>query len=143
MIDEIKSKMGSTIPDCIIASVGGGGLMCGIIEGLIRNQWINEDIKIVAVETEGADCFNQSVKQNKLVTLNAITRYSIDINHLYWLNINCIFLFVLPSVAKSLGAKTCSKKLFDYYKQYKDKIESIVLSDEESLKGSLRFLGRK
>ena len=66
--------MRDIVPDCIIASVGGGGLMCGIIEGLIRNDWIETNIKIIAVETQGADCFNQSIKQNKIVTLDSISR---------------------------------------------------------------------
>jgi L-serine/L-threonine ammonia-lyase len=57
-------------------SVGGGGLICGLIEGLIKNNWINHDIKIVAVETEGCDCFNKSAKEKKLVTLEKITRYN-------------------------------------------------------------------
>lgn len=74
MIDELKVQMKDKVPDCIIASVGGGGLMCGIVEGLIRHGWIDRNIKIVAVETEGADCFNQSIKANKLVTLDSITR---------------------------------------------------------------------
>jgi L-serine/L-threonine ammonia-lyase len=64
----------NAIPDCIIGSIGGGGLMCGIIEGLIRTNLIKEDIQLVAVETLGADCFSQSVIQNKLVTLDRITR---------------------------------------------------------------------
>jgi L-serine/L-threonine ammonia-lyase len=99
------------VPECIIASVGGGGLMLGLIEGCIRHGWMDKNIKLIAVETRGADCFSESVKQNKLVTLNAIT-----------------------SIAKSLGAKTCSSKLFDYYNLYKDKIESIVLSGINTLK---------
>jgi L-serine/L-threonine ammonia-lyase len=111
MIEEIEEQLGSIVPDCIIASVGGGGLMLGLIEGCIRNGWMNKNIKLIAVETHGADCFSESVKQNRLVTLDAIT-----------------------SIAKTLGAKTCSSKLFEYYNLYKDKIESIVLSGINTLK---------
>ncbi len=74
IIDELQEQMSDTVPDCIIASVGGGGLILGVIEGCIRNKWIESGIKIIAVETEGADCFHQSVKQDKLVTLHSITR---------------------------------------------------------------------
>lgn len=105
------------MPDCVIASVGGGGLMLGLIEGAIRHDWMSKDFKLIAVETEGANCFAESIKHNELITLDAIT-----------------------SIAKTLGAKTCSQKLFDYYKQYKDKIESIVLPDHDSVLGCLNFL---
>lgn len=66
--------MSGKVPDCIIASVGGGGLMIGLIEGLVRNEWIDK-VKVIAVETIGTDSFAQSVRQNKLATLNQISRY--------------------------------------------------------------------
>ena len=111
LIDEIKDQMGDKIPDCIIASVGGGGLMIGLIEGLIKNGWMEKEIKLIAVESRGADCFSESIKQQKLITLDSI-----------------------QSVCKSLGAKTCSKKLFEYYNQYKNKIESVVLEGITNIK---------
>lgn len=77
MIDEIKDQMGAIRPDCIVASVGGGGLLLGVIEGCIKNKWIQSDMKIIAVETEGADCFHQSIEQDKLVTLQSITRLEV------------------------------------------------------------------
>lgn len=77
MIDEIQAQMPGTPPDCIIASVGGGGLLLGVIEGCIRNKWIESDMKIIAVETEGADCFHQSIEQDSLATLHSITRSDI------------------------------------------------------------------
>lgn len=74
LIEEIFHQLENLIPDCIVCSVGGGGLILGIIEGLIQTGWINKDIKIIAVETEGADCFNASIKAGLLVSLNEITR---------------------------------------------------------------------
>ena len=88
----------------VFISKGGGGLFLGLIEGCIRHGWMDKNIKLIAVETKGADCFSESVKQNKLVTLDAIT-----------------------SIAKTLGAKTCSARLLAYHNQYKANIESIVL----------------
>jgi L-serine/L-threonine ammonia-lyase len=76
IVDELKEQLNNNeMPDCIIASVGGGGLALGIIEGLIRNNWMDKNIKFIAVETVGADCFNRSIKENRLVTLDGITRY--------------------------------------------------------------------
>ncbi len=74
VIDEISEQMNGQVPDCIVASVGGGGLVLGLIEGMIRNGWLSRGMKIITVETEGADCFNKSVKSNQLVTLDSITR---------------------------------------------------------------------
>jgi len=59
-------------PDVIITCVGGGGLLNGVLQGLSRVGW--EDVPVVAMETVGADCFNQSVKAGKIITLPDITR---------------------------------------------------------------------
>ena len=37
IIDEIAEEIDK--PDAIILSVGGGGLFCGVNEGLLRNRW--------------------------------------------------------------------------------------------------------
>jgi threonine dehydratase len=42
-------------PDCIVLSVGGGGLLVGVQQGLKRNGWA--DVQVLAVETEGAASF--------------------------------------------------------------------------------------
>lgn len=53
-------------------SVGGGGLLCGVIQGLEDVGWT--DVPIIAMETVGADCFNAAVKAGRVVTLDDITR---------------------------------------------------------------------
>lgn len=60
-------------PGAIVLSVGGGGLLNGVVEGLRRVNWA--DVPIVAIETDGAHCLNAAMKAGKLVTLPAITRY--------------------------------------------------------------------
>ncbi len=92
IVDELKAEL-DTKPDLIIVSVGGGGLMNGIVEGLIRNGW--EDVHILAVETHGADSLYQAVEAGKLITLDDIT-----------------------SVAKSLGAKQVATKTLENAKQF-------------------------
>ena len=74
IVDEIREDMADVVPDCIIASVGGGGLVCGIMQGVVNNRWIDKDVTVIAVETTGADSFYQSVLANKLITLDEITR---------------------------------------------------------------------
>lgn len=72
MMAEAKEQLPCQ-PDVIVASVGGGGLLNGIIEGLWNVGW--NDVPVVAMETEGADCFNAAIKAGKLVTLPDITRF--------------------------------------------------------------------
>lgn len=59
-------------PDVVIASVGGGGLLNGVLLGMQKVGW--SDVPCVAMETEGADCLNASLKAGKLVTIPDITR---------------------------------------------------------------------
>lgn len=60
-------------PGAIVLSVGGGGLLNGVVEGLRRAGWA--DVPIVAMETLGADSLNAAMKAGELVTLPEITRY--------------------------------------------------------------------
>ena len=39
VIDELKTDLNGTKPSLIICSVGGGGLLLGILNGLKRNGW--------------------------------------------------------------------------------------------------------
>ncbi|KAF9580379.1 hypothetical protein BGW38_003010 [Lunasporangiospora selenospora] len=88
MIAELKEQMGGVTPDAIICSVGGGGLISGVILGCQAAGWDN--VPILAVETHGANSFQQAVLAGKLVTLPKIT-----------------------SIATTLGAKTVSAKALE------------------------------
>jgi L-serine/L-threonine ammonia-lyase len=59
-----------TKPGAIVVSVGGGGLLCGLVEGLHDVKW--NDVPVLAVETEGAASFAASVRAGCLVTLDRI-----------------------------------------------------------------------
>lgn len=99
--------------DAIICSVGGGGLFCGIMEGLKQAQ---QKTKVIAVETDGADSLYQSVQKQELITLPAIT-----------------------SIATTLGARTVAKQAF-MHATSGDQVKSILLSDTEAIEGCKRFL---
>lgn len=105
-------QQGLSKPDVVILSVGGGGLACGVLEGMHQHKW--ENVPLIAVETKGADVFAQSVKANKLVTLDVIT-----------------------SKATSLGAKRVAQKLMGWTKIHK--IENIVVTDEEAEQACWNF----
>lgn len=99
-------------PDVVIAAVGGGGLACGILQGLHEVGWA--DVPLVAVETKGADSFYQSVQAGKIVTLDKIT-----------------------SRATSLGAKRIADALWDWNTRHT--IHSLVVSDDQAESACRRF----
>lgn len=111
LIDEVVSQ-GMQPPDAVIVSVGGGGLACGVLEGMQQQGW--HDVPLIAVETEGADAFFQSVKANHRVTLPTIT-----------------------SKATSLGAKSVTPRLMQWTNEHP--IKNIVVSDAEAEAGSRAF----
>lgn len=100
-------------PDAIVLSVGGGGLLSGVAEGLHRNGWGH--IPILAVETDGAASFHEATKAGRPVELESIT-----------------------SIATSLGAKRVCEKAVQWSKSRP--IRSIVVSDQSALSGCERFL---
>lgn len=55
-------------PDIVLAGVGGGGLLSGLIKNLPETD-------IIGVEPKGAASMYQSLKQNKLVTLENIDSF--------------------------------------------------------------------
>jgi L-serine/L-threonine ammonia-lyase len=62
MIDEVARA--GWRPDAVVLSVGGGGLLCGVVEGLQRNGW--RDTPVIAVETHGTDSLAQSLAAGSL-----------------------------------------------------------------------------
>lgn len=111
LVDEVVRS--GPKPGAIVLSVGGGGLLCGIVEGLRRNGWA--DVPIVAVETDGASSFAQSIRAGYRVTLEKIT-----------------------SVATPLGAKQVCEQAFAYSKEHP--IRSAVVSDKAAVLACERFL---
>src|SRR5215471_13001388 len=63
MIDEV-ARAGRR-PDAVVVSVGGGGLLCGVVEGLQRNGWAH--MPVIAVETHGTDSLAQSLAAGRRV----------------------------------------------------------------------------
>ncbi len=100
-------------PDAVVLSVGGGGLLCGVAEGLRRNGW--DDVPILAVETAGAASFHEATKAGHPVELEAIT-----------------------SVASSLGARRVCERAVEWWKERP--IQSLVVSDRSALSACDRFL---
>ncbi len=111
LVDEVLSS--GLKPDAVVLSVGGGGLLSGVVEGLHRNGWSN--IPVFAVETPGAASFHAAVRAGHTVELERIT-----------------------SIATSLGAKRICEKAFQWSKSHP--IHSVVVSDQSALSACERFL---
>ncbi|KAF8627898.1 hypothetical protein AX15_004192 [Amanita polypyramis BW_CC] len=62
MVLEISHQL-STKPDAIFCSVGGGGLLGGLVAGCKQVDW--DDVTLVALETIGSDCFYHSMLLNR------------------------------------------------------------------------------
>jgi L-serine/L-threonine ammonia-lyase len=111
MIDEVAAA--GLTPDVVVLSVGGGGLLCGVAEGLQRNNWGH--VPIIAVETQGADSLAQALSANKRVELPAIT-----------------------SIATSLGARRVSQQAFTWSSEHP--VRSVVVTDQAAVAACLRFM---
>jgi L-serine/L-threonine ammonia-lyase len=69
MVEEIAMQIKpNEFPDAIILSVGGGGLLRGVQLGLEKLGFLHT--KVIAVETEGADCFAKA--PHPLISIDSI-----------------------------------------------------------------------
>jgi len=110
IIDELFED--SVKPGMIVVSVGGGGLLCGLVEGLHRVGWA--DVPVLAVETEGAASFAGAVRAGELITLDAIR-----------------------SIAVTLGAKRVTPRALELAHQHE--IIPWLVTDRQALDACLRF----
>ncbi|PIO31951.1 hypothetical protein AB205_0149830 [Aquarana catesbeiana] len=133
LVLELKVALGNQKPGALVVSVGGGGLLSGIIEGLSRVGW--SDVPIIAMETLGAHCLNAALEAGKSVTLPDITRVERD-------HPNCNFksriLTFFYSIAKCLGAKTVCDRALECARKYK--VISVVVDDREAVQAIEMFL---
>ncbi len=99
-------------PGAVVVSVGGGGLLCGLVEGLHAVGW--NDVPVLAVETKGADSFAAAMQAGKLVTLDRIS-----------------------SIATTLGARTVTPQALEWARRHP--ITPWVVSDRAAVDACLRF----
>ncbi|KAB8065049.1 pyridoxal-phosphate dependent enzyme [Janthinobacterium violaceinigrum] len=112
MIDEVAGA--GLKPDAVVLSVGGGGLLAGVAEGLQRNGW--DDVALVAVETEGAASLAAAVAAREHVALPAVS-----------------------SIATSLAARQVCAQAF-HISQTRP-LHSVVVSDRAAVDACQRFIG--
>jgi L-serine/L-threonine ammonia-lyase len=98
--------------DAVFTSVGGGGLLAGIVEGLRRNGLLR--VPVIAAETEGAASYAAALAAGEPITLPAIT-----------------------SIATSLGARRVMPRVVEMAREHP--IESVVVSDTQAVRACARF----
>lgn len=110
LIDEVAET--GLRPDAVVLSVGGGGLLCGVVEGLQRNGM--DDVPVLCVETEGAASLAGALAADELIELEQIA-----------------------TIATSLGAKKVAQQAFAY--RLRHELASLVVSDLQALDACLKF----
>ena len=99
-------------PEAVVLSVGGGGLLCGVLEGMDLVGW--RDVPVIAVETEGAESLAVSLSQGELVDLDRIR-----------------------SIATTLGARRVADRAFELATEWP--VVPNVVSDARAVDACLRF----
>lgn len=111
IVDEILEQSMEP-PAAIVVSVGGGGLLCGILSGLLKHG--ATDIPVVAMETEGANCLRAALDAGKPVSIGEIT-----------------------SIAKTLGALCVTQGVFELKQDIQ--LSSHVVSDKQAVEACINF----
>jgi len=111
LIDECAEQIGKV--DAVVLAVGGGGLLCGVLEGLKKHGWM--DTKVITTETEGAASFAKSFAANEIVELDTIN-----------------------TIATSLGAKRITQAALDRSAEFN--IQPLVMTDEKAIDATQLFM---
>lgn len=118
LVDEIYNEQLSTAEGSkvrgIVASVGGGGLHCGIASGLKNNK---KNAGVLLVETKQAPTFTEAIKAGEVVTLKSV-----------------------KSLATSLACSYVTSQSLDFYNdQSTNKTYVETIDDLDAVQGSLHF----
>jgi L-serine/L-threonine ammonia-lyase len=99
-------------PAAVVLSVGGGGLLCGAVQGLQDNGW--HDVPVIAVETHGAASLAAALQAGAPVTLDKIR-----------------------SIAVTLGARRVAQRCLELAAQHP--IIAQQVSDRQALDACFQF----
>jgi L-serine/L-threonine ammonia-lyase len=99
-------------PGAVVVAVGGGGLLCGVLQGMHAVGWT--DVPVLAVETEGAASYAAALAAGAPVTIPAIT-----------------------SLATTLGARAVAAEAVAWSRRHE--IVPWTVSDRAAVTACLRF----
>ena len=109
LIEECAAMMDE--PEAIAVAVGGGGLLCGVLEGMKKVGW-NSDI--ISCETKGAASFNKCLETGKWEKLDSIN-----------------------TIAGSLGAKQVAEQAYKEIQNFN--FSPNTVSDQTAIKSAIYF----
>lgn len=98
--------------DVVVCSVGGGGLLAGVVQGLQKHGL--GKVPVIAVETEGAASLHATLQAGALVTLDKIT-----------------------SIATTLGARRVAQRALDLSREHH--IISVLVTDRQATDACVSF----
>ncbi len=101
-------------PGVIVVSVGGGGLLCGVLQGMAQVGW--QDIPVLAVETEGAASLKAALEKGEVVELAKI-----------------------DTVAVTLGARRVAEEALKLSRRHA--VTSWTVTDRAAVSACRRFVG--
>ena len=163
MVHEIRHQLPEgTKPAAIFCSVGGGGLVAGIMTGLKAVGWddgrhfesfpaklvhlIPTTVSLVTVETHGSNCFYQSLSLNdghfsgslgsRPLKEGTRAEYRADYD------VTVAHLSALTSRATSLGAASPSAAAVKMALQRSGSTKSVCIPDAMAMQASLSFAGK-
>ncbi|EJU00253.1 tryptophan synthase beta subunit-like PLP-dependent enzyme [Dacryopinax primogenitus] len=141
MITELTSQLPANTPppSAILCSVGGGGLLGGLLTGVNSLGW--RDTTVVALETEGSNCFHQSMLQNDRFCAVA-QRPALPDGVTVRSEEEGVRLVTLPRImsrAASLGASSPSAGVVKMALEWRN-VRCVTVRDEMSMGAGLLFL---
>ena len=120
LVEEVSRQLPTGVhPDAFVCSVGGGGLLCGLMQGM--EQVYGKDAALattmLAVETAGAESLAVAIAAGKVVSLPGIS-----------------------SIATSLGCSRVAQQTYDWYRQRPKAVVPVVVSDAAAVDAIVHFL---
>ncbi|KAG9050276.1 hypothetical protein FS837_006717 [Tulasnella sp. UAMH 9824] len=144
LIKEISKQLPdeSRKPDAIVCAVGGGGLLAGIILGCQEVEW--DDVTILGMETQGSNCFYQSMLVNRTPAADPSAignssdtvqdeKHQVKVSHLHR----------LTSKALCLGATSPTTGAVRLALDRRGLVRCVCTTDEMSVKASVDYLNEQ
>jgi L-serine/L-threonine ammonia-lyase len=109
---EEAAGQGMERPGAVVVSVGGGGLLCGVLQGMHAVGWT--DVPVVAVETHGAASLHAAMQAGEPVDIGRI-----------------------DSIATTLGARRVCDRVLAWTREHP--VTSWLATDRQAVDACLRF----
>jgi len=111
LVEEV-ARQGMDRPGAVVVAVGGGGLLCGVLQGMHAVGWT--DVPVVAVETVGAASLNAAMNAGTPVDIGRI-----------------------ESIATTLGARRVCERALAWTREHP--VTSWLATDRQAVDACLRF----